>query len=98
MSRESAAAKGARLLTEGRLIVEAAGPGFFAATVRGTADVHLVEYARGRWTCSCDARLTCSHKSAAALIAAPDPLVRRVAFATTRRTSTSPKEKRSATP
>lgn len=85
-TRESAQDKGKRLLVEGRVVVEAAGPGYFAATVRGTGDVHLVEYARGRWTCSCPARLTCSHRSAAALIAAPDPLVRRVDLAA-RRTS-----------
>lgn len=77
MTRESAADKGKRLLAEGRLVVEIAGPGYFCATVRGTADVHLVEYARGRWTCTCPARLTCSHRHAAAPIAAPDPLVRR---------------------
>ncbi len=46
MTRESAEAKGARLLTEGRLVVQAAGPGYFAATVRGSGDVHQVRYGR----------------------------------------------------
>ena len=69
--RESAEVKGRRLLTEGRLVVEAAGPGHFTATVRGAGDIHLVSYARGGWSCSCPARSTCAHLHAARLIAAP---------------------------
>ena len=71
MTREGAESKGRRLLTEGRLVVEVAGPGVFAATVRGSGDIHLVQYGRGGWSCTCPARSTCSHLAAAQLIAAP---------------------------
>ncbi len=69
--RETAAVKGTRLLTEGRLIVTAAAAGEFAATVRGSGDVHRVTFGRGGWYCTCPARSTCSHLHAAWLIAAP---------------------------
>ena len=69
--RETAAAKGQRYLTEGRVVVEMAAPGLFVATVRGAGDVHVVEYGRGGWSCSWRARSTCSHLCAAQLIAAP---------------------------
>lgn len=71
MTRENAQDRGRRLLTEGRLIVEAAGDGYFSATIRGSGDVHVVSYARGGWCCSCPAKATCSHLHAARLIAAP---------------------------
>lgn len=76
MTRESAADKAKRLLVEGRVIVEAAGSGYFAATVRGTGDLHHVQYARHTWTCSCPARSTCGHLVAAALISSPEALRR----------------------
>ncbi len=69
--RETAAVKETRLLTEGRLIVVSAEPGYFAATVRGSGDVHRVAFGRGGWSCTCPARSTCSHLHAAWLIAAP---------------------------
>ena len=72
MTRESAQDKGARLLTEGRLVVTAASPGVFAAVVRGSGDLHDVTFGRGGWTCTCPARSTCSHLHAARLVAAPD--------------------------
>ena len=72
MTRENAEAKGARYLTEGRLVVLAAGPSYFAAVVRGSGDVHDVAYGRGGWACTCPARSTCSHLHAARLVAAPD--------------------------
>ena len=71
MTRESAAAKGSRYLLEGRLVVESAGLGYFAATVRGAGEHHHVQYARGGWSCSCPCRSTCSHLHAARLVAAP---------------------------
>ena len=74
--RESAADKGKRLLTEGRLVVEQAGPGYFCATVRGSADIHLVQYTRRGWSCSCPSRSTCGHLVAAALVSAPEALRR----------------------
>ena len=71
MTRESAATKGARYLAEGRLVVELAAPGAFAATVRGIGDYHHVQYGRGGWSCSCTARSVCSHLVAAQLVSAP---------------------------
>lgn len=71
MTRENAETRGARLLTEGRLVVTAASPGYFAAVVRGSADLHDVTFGRGGWSCTCPARGRCSHLHAAALVAAP---------------------------
>lgn len=71
MTRENAAARGARLLTEGRLVVTLAAPGSFAAVVRGSGDLHDVTFGRGGWSCTCPARGICSHLHAARLIAAP---------------------------
>jgi uncharacterized Zn finger protein len=71
MTRESAEDKGARLLVEGRLVVTAAGPGHFAAVVRGSGELHDVTFGRDGWCCTCPARSTCSHLYAAQLIAAP---------------------------
>ena len=71
MTREGAEAKGRRLLTEGRLVVEVAAPGAFAATVRGSGDYHRVEFGRGGWSCSCPALSLCSHLVAAQLVSAP---------------------------
>ena len=77
MNRESAEVKARRLLVEGRVIVEMAGPGYFTATVRGSGDVHVVTYGPGGWSCTCPARSSCSHLCAAALVAAPNPPPRR---------------------
>ena len=71
MTRESAEAKGRRYLTEGRLVVEAAGPGYFTATARGNSGIHVVTYGRGGWHCTCPARGLCAHLVAAHRIAAP---------------------------
>ena len=69
--RESAAVKAGRYLVEGRVVVELAAPGVFSATVRGAGDVHLVEFGRGGWSCTCPARGLCAHLVAAHRIAAP---------------------------
>ncbi len=72
MTRETAAAKALRILTEGRVVVEGAGRGFFSATVRGSGDIHVVTFGRGGWLCTCSARSACSHLRACWLIAAPE--------------------------
>lgn len=72
MSRESAETKGARYLTEGRMVVLSAGPSHFLATVRGSGEIHTVRFGRGGWSCTCPARSLCSHLVAARLVAAPD--------------------------
>lgn len=71
MTRENAEAKGQRYLTEGRVVIEAAGPGYLSATVRGAGDIHVVSFARGGWACSCSARGLCSHLHAVRQVAAP---------------------------
>lgn len=72
MTRESVRAKGLRILTEGRVIVDQAGHGTFSASVRDSGDVHAVTFGRGGWACTCLARSTCSHLHACWLIAAPN--------------------------
>jgi len=72
VTRENAAAKGLRYLTEGRVVVEGAGRGFFSATVRGNGTLHEVSFGRGGWLCTCPARSACSHLRACWLIAAPE--------------------------
>ena len=47
MTRESADSKGRRYLLEGRVVIESAGPGWIAATVRGAGEYHHVTYGRG---------------------------------------------------
>ncbi len=69
--REGAEVKGRRYLTEGRLVVELAQPGYFRATVRGAGQIHVVSFGRGGWHCTCPARGLCAHLVAAHRIAAP---------------------------
>lgn len=71
MGRENVHDKGRRLLSEGRVVVERAAPGLFAAAVRGSGEYHTVTFGRGGWSCTCEARGLCSHLVAAQLIAAP---------------------------
>jgi len=69
--REGAEVKGRRYLTDGRLVVELAHPGYFRATVRGGGQIYCVSFGRGGWHCTCPARGVCAHLAAAHLIAAP---------------------------
>ena len=71
MTRETVAAKAQRLLLDGAVVVEAAGVGYFTATVRGSTDYNLVTFGRGGWSCTCRCRTTCSHLLAVRLIAPP---------------------------
>jgi uncharacterized Zn finger protein len=71
MTRENAVAKARRYLTEGRVVVTAAGDGYARASVRGDGTIHQVsEDARGR-LCTCSARGVCSHVLAVGLVTAP---------------------------
>lgn len=71
MTRENAADKARRYLTEGRVIVTAAGDGFARARVRGDAAVHEVhDDSRGR-ICDCPARGLCCHLLAVGMVTAP---------------------------
>ncbi len=71
VTRESAEVKGKRYLTEGRLIVELAQPGYLRATVRGAGEIYCVTFGRGGWHCTCPAWGLCAHLVAAHRIAAP---------------------------
>ena len=71
MTRESAAAKARRYLTEGRVCVVEVRPGYARAIVRGSGAMHeVIEDPSGR-SCTCPTRGTCSHALALGLITAP---------------------------
>ena len=59
--REDYRTKAVRYLGEGRLTVRRVGPRI-TATCRGdSAEVYRVEYADGRWSCTCPAKSRCAH-------------------------------------
>lgn len=70
--RETSAAKAARYLAEGRVILLHVWPGMVDATVRGAGTVYSVTYRRGGWSCDCPARGRCCHLTAVMLVTAPD--------------------------
>jgi hypothetical protein len=69
----------ARLLTEGRVFVKWSTPENVCAAVRDDGGVHDVHLHGGRWSCTCQARVTCSHLTAVmkvtvpAVVATPTP-------------------------
>lgn len=75
MTRETTAAKGRRLLAEGRVTVVRVEGDVADAVIRGDSGEHHVGHdpARG-WHCSCPARGHCSHVHALRLVTvrAPD--------------------------
>ena len=71
MPRESAFAKGRRLLVEGRLVVRQADANQTIALVRGdSSEIYRTEWQRGvGWSCTCPVRTTkCGHLVALRLI------------------------------
>jgi uncharacterized Zn finger protein len=68
--RESAAVKGRRLLTEGRLTVTGVEPDRLSATVRGdSAEIYACGWdRRSGWWCTCPALTRCSHLTAFELV------------------------------
>jgi uncharacterized Zn finger protein len=67
--RENAAAKGRRLLTEGRLIVEEVSNDLVSATCRGDSGaIYHVGHDENSWTCTCEAKGRCSHLVALMLV------------------------------
>lgn len=73
MTRETAATKAHRILSEGRLIITTAQPGHVASLCRGDGAVWHQAYAHGQWTCDCPARTDqCSHLRALRSVTAPD--------------------------
>lgn len=73
-SRESAAAKGARYLAEGRVVVTRVEPGRVTARVRGDGAIHRVSWSPSSgWECSCPARSDrCAHLLAVRSVVAVD--------------------------
>jgi uncharacterized Zn finger protein len=70
--RETARARGRRLLAEGRLTILEARQGYVAALCKGdTGEIYEVVFDRDRWSCSCVARTQCGHMYAAQLCTAP---------------------------
>ena len=63
MSREPASVKGARLLVEGRVLLELVRPGLVRAVAHGDTGAHRLEWTpAGGWSCSCPCRTPgCSH-------------------------------------
>ena len=74
MTRENAATKAMRYLTEGRLIVSHARPNTSVrATCRGDGAVWRCGWDAGTWWCDCPARTDqCAHLRALRLVTAPD--------------------------
>lgn len=72
MPREDAAAKGRRLLTEGRLTVERLDAGgLIVARCRGDSGaVYSLGFdpIKRQWRCTCPARTNCSHLRALQLV------------------------------
>ena len=75
MSRENAAEKAKRILSEGRLIVRELDEhgGTVAADCRGDAAVHSLGRDSRGWFCSCKARGRCSHLLALGSVVALEP-------------------------
>lgn len=73
--RESAALKGRRLLSEGRLRVLAVSEATAEAECRGDSGMTYVlgRDASGRWECSCEAKGRCSHLIALQLVVSLKP-------------------------
>jgi uncharacterized Zn finger protein len=70
--RESAAVKGRRYVSEGRLIVDLVANGEVRARCRGDGALYRLGYRNGRWYCTCPALGRCSHLVALGLVAAPE--------------------------
>jgi hypothetical protein len=66
--------KSHRLLTTGHVAIRIAMPGHVVGIVRGDSGIHAVDLTNGRWSCSCEARVTCSHMQAVMLVTVTVPL------------------------
>jgi hypothetical protein len=71
MTRPTITEKAQRLLTTGHVFIRWSTPEVVAAAVRGDTGVHDVDLHSGRWSCSCAARVTCSHLQAVMLVTVP---------------------------
>jgi hypothetical protein len=71
MTTEGIAAKAARLLGEGGVLIRWVSPGAVCATVQGDTGVYEVHLHSGRWWCTCPAWHGCSHLGAVELVTVP---------------------------
>ena len=69
--RENLDTKAKRLLTESRVFIKWCMPEHVCAAVRGDTSVHDVHLHSGRWSCSCQSVVTCSHLKAVMLVTVP---------------------------
>ena len=76
MSRESAVAKGARYLVEGRLVVELVEAQRIVASCRGAGEIYQLGYSPGGWWCSCPVLGRCSHLHALMTVTVAPPVAR----------------------
>ena len=65
-------AKAGRLLADGRVFIRWSTPELVAAVVRGDTGIYDVRLERGRWSCPCPARQTCSHLEAVMRVTVPE--------------------------
>ena len=74
--RENARSKAARLLTEGRVVIDIARDRYVRAYVRGDSGTfYEVVHDKGTWSCPCPSS-RCSHVLAVQLVTAPVRTVR----------------------
>ena len=64
-------AKANRLLADGRVFIRWSTPEIVSAVVRGNGGIYDVRLDRGRWSCPCPARTTCSHLKAVWRVTVP---------------------------
>ena len=75
MTSEDLEAKVDRLLTTGSVWIKWSTPEHVCAVVRGDHGVHDVDLHGGRWSCSCEARIECSHLKAVMRVTVPAPVL-----------------------
>ena len=68
MTRENAAAKGRRYLTEGRVTILEVSNARTSAAVRGDGALWFCKWTAAGWECDCPARGRCSHLIAVGLV------------------------------
>ena len=72
MTAETMEAKARQLLVSGKVRVTWCSPGLVCGVVEGDHGVYDIDLHSGRWSCSCEARTTCSHLRAVWLVTVPD--------------------------
>jgi hypothetical protein len=70
-AREDVDAKALRLLAAGRVTITQVYPRWIQASVDGDTGRYLVQYRKGRWSCTCASFTRCSHRTAVELVTVP---------------------------